>query len=124
MRISDWSSDVCSSDLQLSIGAMHDPDRLAAPFDRNHLAGSDIRDVDFDRGARRTRFFRRRKGADEGNRRGDARGAADGTGGSYPETARWVWRQVGVNRAGIIKRCRNLTHSSIIIHALEGHTTH
>src|SRR3546814_2760750 len=38
MRISDWSSDVCSSDLQLAVG----PQVGVADVTRNHIAGNDI----------------------------------------------------------------------------------
>src|SRR3546814_14447350 len=37
MRISDWSSDVCSSDLRGGAGVLHQPVRLAVPGDE-HLA--------------------------------------------------------------------------------------
>src|SRR3546814_8626167 len=42
MRISDWSSDVCSSDLRLDFGAAadaHDPLRRQAEFDQGAPAG-------------------------------------------------------------------------------------
>src|SRR3546814_7618432 len=38
MRISDWSSDVCSSDLQAQ---HHDHDRQRSPYDRDHREGDE-----------------------------------------------------------------------------------
>src|SRR5690606_13974800 len=100
----------------------HDPHWLAAPFDRTHFTGRDVGNIDLDGRSGRAGLLGRREGADKRHCRRNACHTADGTGRSYPETARWIRREVGVNRWGIIELCRNLTHSSILIHALPGHT--
>src|SRR3546814_9931796 len=93
---------------------MQYPDRLTAPFDGDHLTGGNIGYVDFDRGAGGTCLVGRRERSHEGNGGSNARHAAYGTGGSYPETARWIGWKVGINRSGIIELCRSLAHSSIL----------
>src|SRR5690606_20816176 len=57
--------------LEHALGAMHDEDRTAAPFDSEHAAGLDLADVDLDRRTERLRAGARPEGRDERNCRAD-----------------------------------------------------
>src|SRR5690606_31404213 len=102
---------------QLFFRATHDPDRFAAPFDRAHLAGGQVGDLDFDRGPGGTRLFRWGEGANKRNGGRHTGDTAYRTGGGYPETARRIWREVGINRTVFVMHQRILTHLPILVDA-------
>src|SRR3546814_14258844 len=62
MRISDWSSDVCSSDLAIKRGAS---DFLEKPFEASQLVLVVARATETDRLRRENETLRSRVGADE-----------------------------------------------------------
>src|SRR5690606_9906210 len=66
---------------QLVLRPMNDPDRLAAPFDGAHLAGSQVGDVDFDGGAGGAGLFRGGESADKRDGSGHTGDTAHRTGG-------------------------------------------
>src|SRR5690606_4229465 len=73
--------------------------------------------VDFDGRAGGAGFFRRGEGADERDGGCHAGDSAHRTGGRYPETARRIWWEVGINRTVIVMHQRILTHLPILVDA-------
>src|SRR3546814_174092 len=58
MRISDWSSDVCSSDLAVYAGFLQDGDGLTGQFFADSLCGGQLLGLNFfEFGAARFEFF-------------------------------------------------------------------
>ena len=80
----DFGSDTLASlflmPSSISLVRLHDPHRLAAPFDGHHLARLELADVDFDRRAGRLGALRWHHAADERHRRRRRGDAADHTG--------------------------------------------
>ncbi len=69
------SSSAFFTSASLLVGAVDDPDRLAAPGDRHHVAGLETADVDLDRRTRRLGLFRWCKRTNKGYDSGHASNA-------------------------------------------------
>jgi hypothetical protein len=70
---------------ELFLGAVDNPDRLTAPFDRAHFARCEGADIYFNRSTRCAGFFAGRKRADKWNGERRSSCSADGTGRADPE---------------------------------------